>query len=121
MSLAGRIAIRGSTVTIRRATSARAKDNSSKLTWGTVTAGVKAMFDEPTAEIRERIYGEESRAQLIAYFPLGTDIIEKDGVIVTAGWKSGETYQVEKRRELDQNFRAKHLEVSLTSTPETFA
>lgn len=119
MSLAGRIAISGSTVTVRRATKTRAKDNSTKQAWKTVCT-LNVLFDIPTSDLLERIFGESPRVELRAFAPFGANIREQDGLIVTEGWKCGQRFQVAKVPDANQGMRSAHLEVGLVSTPETF-
>lgn len=121
MSLAGRIAIHGSTVTVKRATKTRTAGGASNLSWAAVAGltGVQLLLDVPDRAIVERLFGQESKLEVRAMCSADFDIREQDGVIVTAGWKSGTTFQVERVLEFDQSAGSRHKELALVSTPES--
>lgn len=122
MSLAGRIQIRGSTVTVKRATKTRSAGGASNLAWGAVNGltGVKFLLDVPDTQTIQRLFGQEAKCDVRAICSADFDVRANDGVLVTAGWKAGTNYQVHAVAQFDQSQRARHHECALVSTSETF-
>lgn len=123
MSLAGRIAIRGSTVTVKRSTKSSSAGGATNLSWAAVAGltGVKMLLDEPTTETVVRVFGQEAKCEVRAFCSMDFDVQKGDGILVTAGFKSGLNFQVDSVRELDQGVGSRHREIALVSTPELFA
>lgn len=123
MSLLGRIAIRGSTVTVKRATKSASAGGATNQSWAAVSglAGVKMLLDEPTTETVVRVFGQEAKCEVRAFCAMDFDVRKGDGIQVTAGAKAGLNFQVDAVRELDQGAGSRHRELALISTPEAFA
>lgn len=123
MSMLGRIAIKGSTVTVKRATKSRSAGGATNQTWSSVAGltGVKMLLDEPTTETVQRVFGQEAKCDVRAFCQFDYDVQKGDGVLVTAGFKSGLAFQVDAVREMDQGPGSRHREITLVSTPEGFA
>lgn len=117
MSVTGQIHVKGSTVTIRRAVSSRTLGGATNLAWADVATGVKMLFDVPDPRIVQRVFGQEKRVELMAFALPGQNVTEKDGIVVTAGWKAGEQFHVDKVVPADHGRPLRHTELALTSAP----
>lgn len=123
MSLAGIIQRNGSVVTVKRATESRSTGGATNKTWATVSTGVPVFIDSPTSEIAQRLFGAEVRVEARAFVLSGVDLHAEDGLIVTAGERSGVHYRVV--GEASHSFgaprtRSTHGEFALVATTETF-
>ena len=119
MSLAGSIALRGSTATVYAALDTAQADGSSGRTYPTNTPGVKVLLEDISAELLRRVFGAETKATLRAYAPLSATIRLDDGLTITAGAHVGERFRVAGRLE----FRAgasPHAQLALEATTEAF-
>lgn len=117
MSVTGQIHVKGSTVTIRRAVSSRTLGGATNLAWADVATGVKMLLDVPDPRIVQRVFGQEKHVELMAFALPGQDVTEKDGIVVTAGWKAGERFHVDQVVPSDRGRPLRHVEVALTSAP----
>lgn len=119
MSLAGLRTIRGSTVTIKRATETQKDEADVALSWAVVATAV-AMRIEPLGlryqKALEREYGTDIKAERLGYGDVAQDLKEKDGIIVTDGKYAGDHLKV-----LTVQNMGGQLEVVLQLTGETFA
>jgi hypothetical protein len=119
MSLNARIQIHGSTVTVKRATKSQSAGGSTNQSWAAVSglSDVKMLLNTPTPEIAQRIFGQETRVEVMAFVPNTYDVQPGDGIIVTAGWKSGTRFAVQAAPEFDQGRNHAHKELALVSSP----
>lgn len=85
MSLNGAIALHGCTVTVRRFTDgAQASDGSTSGSWGNASTGVKLLEEHKGAEIAQRVFGQETQADLFGRVDRNSGILEKDILVITA-------------------------------------
>lgn len=124
MSLFGMAARRGSIAQIRRSvrTSARAgSDGSAALSWSTAMDGVQCMLEPIATGLAQRLWGQESKATVRAYFPIASGLLPGDGVIITRGQYAGTQYRVDATPLRDFAGASRHIEAGLLLTTETFA
>lgn len=121
MSLAAMVQRRGSTVTIKRAGKTRTPGGASNHTWADASVGVKMLLDVPDTEVAQRVFGQDVRCDLRAFVLKDVDVREKDGLAVTAGWRSGEYFEVAKVMDFDQGRNHAHFEVALVRRPGAFS
>lgn len=116
------MAARGSTLSLYRPTGTKTPSGFAKFTWPTpaTTTGIKGLLEPLTADIADRVFGSERRAQYRIYLPAGTDIREHDGLLVTAGNYAAKKFQVLGPVTYDVDRRADHIEVALLETTEAF-
>jgi hypothetical protein len=124
MSLAGIIQRSGTAVTIMRATRTQSAGGATNQGWAAVATKVAAFIDTPTAELAQRLYGQETRVEARIFVLPGVPLRPDDGIIVTAGARAGERYRVTGQSSLDfgaPGARSTHAEHPLVRTTETFA
>ncbi len=124
MSLAGIIQRSGSVVTIKRATRTQSAGGATNQSWATVATGVPVFIDTPTAEIAQRIFGAEVRAEARAFVLGAVDLQAEDGILVTAGAFSGARYRVTGKGVHNAGLprtRNTHGEFALVSATEAFS
>lgn len=121
MSLDGLWTVRGSTVDVFRPTLGKTPSGASKTTWpvSPQVSAVRAFIEPLSAELADRVFGAERRAKHRGMLPLGTDVLEHDGLKVTAGESTGQKYQVVGIQSYDHS-RRPHLELALIETTEAF-
>lgn len=124
MSLAGRAATRGTTVTIYRSVEAETGDLGRKVSsWTVIVAGYRAIIESETDERMQKVFGTPQIVKDRLYAP-GTasspppDIQEQDAVVATDGKRVGGKWRVRAVLTLDQSGRP-HKEAALESTTET--
>lgn len=85
MSINGIIGIRGCTVTVRRFTEgAQASDGSTSGSWGNASTGIKLLEEHKGAELAERVFGQETQADLFGRAERSSGILPKDILVITA-------------------------------------
>lgn len=121
MSLAGRIATRGSTVTVKRSTKARSAGGATNLTWAVVPGlhEAKMLLDQPDSHTVQRVFGQDIKLDVRATCAADLDVQPGDAVLVVDGWQDGVNFQVVAKAEFGQMARARHLELALLKSPET--
>lgn len=119
MSLAGLVDIRGSHVTVKRATESKAADQTTKRTWATLSQNVHLLIDEVSTDKVQRLFGFETEATLVAWCRPSEDVREHDGIIVDAGPFAGERFRVVGR--LRGGLGPARQAIGLAATLETFA
>ena len=121
MSRSGLATVRGSQITVKRATDGQALDGSATKSWANVATGVAGLLEELTAERAQEIWGQETRARWRTSVPWGTDVLIGDGVLVTSGNFTGRAFRVEEQLERGTSPGTRHIELGLEETTETFA
>lgn len=122
MSLAGRAATKGSTLSVYRPTygAATAADGTRVVTsWTLVAQGVKGVLDVLTADLADKVFGQMDVVRTRTMLPIGTDILAGDGVVVTAGFRVGARFRASEPQLYDFRARSAHADVALESTTET--
>ena len=111
--------MRGSVVTIKRATESQKDEGDDALAWASLATGVQVRI-EPLGlryqKALEREYGVDIRAERLAFVDGLQDVKEKDGLVVTGGEYAGDHLKVLTRQDMSD-----HLELVLQLTSESFA
>ena len=121
MSLAGRNAMRGSTVTVYRPTVSRATDGSGSHTYGApIATGLKLTLDKIAAEFAQKLFGEVADLHVDAIHSELDQVVFQtdDAVVVTNGFLAGEKYLVKGLLHHDAGSRSAHQELGLRRTTE---
>lgn len=122
MSLAGRAAVKGSTLAVYRPTyaAAPAADGTRVVSsWTLVALGVKGVLDALSVDLADKVFGQAEVARTRTMLPVGTDIAAGDGLVVTAGFDTGRRFRVVDVQRYPLQ-RAAHADVALESTTEVF-
>lgn len=118
MSLSGLVDTRGSHVTVRRATTSRATDQSTRRAWKTISQDTHVLLAEiPTARA-QKLFGLETEATFLVRAHPDTDIRELDGILVESGPFAGERFRVVARTRGEVGPR--RLVLGLVATTEDF-
>jgi hypothetical protein len=116
MSVLGRNAVRGSTLTVYRPTKANSTGGQVSVTWAAVLSAIKWEMYTLTQEVLRQIFGADSEVDVVAFAAHDTDVRLEDGVVVTAGtWVSNNFRVVKLRRS------RKYLEIGLRKTAEVIS
>ena len=120
MSLAGAVALRGSTATVHHGVDTRAVDGSSARTYPTTTAGVGVLLEDLSDELLRRVFGQETKATLRGIVTDASAVLnEGDGVTITAGAHAGERFRIASKLLLLAG-ASPHRQLALAATTETF-
>ena len=113
MSISGRNAVWGSTMTFYRPTTAPGTGGQSATAWTAILLNTKLEFLPITDETRRQIFGIESEVQTAVITEADFGVQPKDGVVVSAGTNAGKRFRVV------QTARSrKYLQIGLRETPE---
>jgi hypothetical protein len=112
---------RGSVVTRYRATRTRTAGGSSNQSWASQATTEKFLLETPRTEVVQRLFGQDVRCDLFAFVKKDVPLAEKDGITITAGWRVGESYEVERIADFDQGRAHAHYEVALVRRPGGFS
>jgi hypothetical protein len=119
VSLQGRAATRGSTITIYRPVEAETGDLGRKVaSWTTVESGLKGLISNESDELMQKVFGTTQVLKDRLYLPGAHDLRVGDAVKVTAGKRLSEKWRVMAVLHLDHAGRV-HKEAALESTTET--
>lgn len=113
MSVLGRNAVWGSTMTTYRSTKTPGTGGQTSIAWSAVLTAIKLELHTLTDETLRQVFGVDSRVELVAFDDNGVDVLPDDGFVVTAGNYSGETFRVLKTRK-----SRKYIEIGLRKTGE---
>lgn len=109
MSIAGRNAVHGSTLTVYRQTLTEGTGGQTNIAWTPVIVNMKLELHQRTDELIRRVFGMDTNVELMAEAPVGLDLRNQDAVVVTAGLHTGETFHV-----TQTILSRKYLEVGLS-------
>jgi hypothetical protein len=121
VSLAGRAATKGSTLSLYRPTygAAAAGDGTRQVTsWTLLTSGLRGVLDVLTADLADKVFGQMDVARTRTLLPPGTDVVAGDALVVTAGFQLGARFRVTAVQRYDFRARSAHADVALESTTE---
>lgn len=124
VSLAGRIATRGSSVTVYRPQYGENTDRSRTITGYTVVSatGLKMLLEPITDELVQKVFGGSELVTERGYLmPVTADVKKDDRIKVEAGRRAGSRFVVDGARPNDSGSpRTAHLDLALVSTTEVF-
>jgi len=120
MSLQSLIRRHGSTATLYRPTRARNAGGASTTTFAPAAVAIRVLLDVPDAEVVQRVFGAGTRCDLRAMVLKDVAVADQDGLSITAGWRAGEHYDIERIADFDQGRSHAHWEIALVRRPMGF-
>lgn len=120
MSVTGLIVMRGSVMNVRRGTRTQSANLSYDTAYTTVGV-INAELSVVTRKEAERLWGIDTKATIKAMIPIGTDVLEGDGLQVTKGLFAGRNLRVLGVLEFKDSQGADHIEAPCEwATTESF-
>jgi hypothetical protein len=113
VSVAGRNAIKGSTLTVYRGAKTPGTGGQTTTTWSAVLSNIKWELHTLTSDLVQQVFGMGSNVELVSFAEASANVLPQDGVVVSACTYTGTRYRVVKTRR-----SRKYLEIGLKSTTE---